>query len=226
MVLSSARKATNNLLSSRARSVVLKSVLFTLLLFLGLWFGLYSLISTYLLPFLDQWSWLVTSVLWFFGVGVIIGAAFLLAPTTALFAGLFLDDVAEHVEQVEYSDDAPGRAVPIGPAIHLAIKFGVVVLFANLIALLLVWLAGFGLVIFFLVNGYLLGHEYFRFAALRFSEENEARALGKRFSLEIFLAGLVIAGVMSIPIINLVTPVFAAILMVHLHKEVRSRQPE
>ena len=83
---------------------------------------------------------------------------------------------------------------------------------------MLVWFAGFGVIIFFLLNGYLLGREYFQFAAQRFRPEREASALRKKFSLEVFLAGLIIAAFMSVPILNLFTPVFASALMVHLHK--------
>jgi CysZ protein len=218
MVISSARRASSSLFSPGSRSVVLKSLGLTLLLFLGLWFGLYNLVSTYLLPFLDQWSWLATTILWFLGVGVVIGAAFLIAPTSALFAGLFLDEVAEQIEVNDYPDHQPGMAVPLGPSLWMAAKFGIVVLLANLIALILVWFAGFGLIVFFLINGYLLGQEFFKFAAMRFQNEKDVKQLSKQYSLEIFLAGLIIAAVMTIPIINLVTPVFATIMMVHLYK--------
>ena len=88
----------------------------------------------------------------------------------------------------------------------------------------MVWFAGFGVIIFFLVNGYLIGREYFQFASMRFKPEKEANRLRKQFSFEVFLAGLVIAAFMSVPVLNLLTPVFAATLMVHLHKEVSSRQ--
>ena len=79
------------------------------------------------------------------------------------------------------------------------------------------------MIIFFLVNGYLLGREYFQFAAMRFRPEREANQLRKKFGFEIFLAGLVIAAFMSVPLLNLLTPVFAATLMVHLHKQVSLR---
>lgn len=226
MVIQSARIAANGLLAPRSRYVVLKSLGLTVLLFFGVWLGLQSIVSTYLLPFLDGWGWLAASVLWLLGAGVVIGAGFLLAPVTAIFAGIFLDEVAEHVESEHYSSDPAGKAMALGPSIFLSAKFGAFVIFANLIALLLVWLAGFGLVVFFLVNGYLLGREYFQFAAMRFRGEMDAKALMKAYSMEVFFAGLIIAGFMSVPILNLLTPVFAASLMVHLHKAITYRLPE
>jgi CysZ protein len=157
-------------------------------------------------------------VVWLLGAGVFIGAGFLLAPVTALFAGLFLDDAAEHVEKTHYPQDLPGREVPLGRSLWLTIRFTLLVLFANLVALLLVLLPGINIAIFFLLNGYLLGREYFMFAAMRFRPEAEATRLRSHYSTYVFMAGLIIAGFMAIPVINLATPVFAAALMVHLHK--------
>ena len=42
----------------------------------------------------------------------------------------------------------------------------------------------------------------------------------------IFMAGLVIAAFLSIPLVNLLTPLFAAGLMVHLHKMLAQKDPE
>lgn len=226
MVLGSARRAIRGVFAARSRWVVLKSLGLTILLFFGLWLGLQNLAAAYLLPFVEGWVWVTSAIIWILGAGVVIAGGFLLGPVTALFAGLFLDEVAEHVERHNYPDDPPGKAMPITPALFLAIKFGLLVLFANLIALLLVWLAGFGVIIFFLVNGYLLGREFFQFAAMRFRSEKEANQLRRKYRFEVLMAGMVIAGLMSVPLLNLLTPVFAASLMVHLHKAISARQPE
>lgn len=220
MVIESARKAASGLMSAKSRYVVAKSVVLTVLLFIGLWLIIDNLFAAYVVPFIAGWAWLATALVWTLGTGVFIAAGFLLGPVTAIFAGLFLDEVAEHVERIRYPEDAPGKAMPLGVSLILACKFGLLVLGANLIALLLVWFAGFGVIIFFLLNGYLLGREYFQFAAMRFNNQSEVANLRKRFSLEVFLAGLIIAAFMSVPILNLFTPVFASALMVHLHKAV------
>ena len=51
---------------------------------------------------------------------------FLLAPVTAIFAGLFLDEVAKHIEQHDYPEDTPGKEMELVPSIFLAIKFAIV----------------------------------------------------------------------------------------------------
>ncbi|MEM9330284.1 MAG: sulfate transporter family protein [Pseudomonadota bacterium] len=226
MVIDSARRAFKGIFAQRSRWVVLKSVGLTILLFLGIWLGLQNLVSVYLLPFIDGWVWLTSVILWVLGAGVIVAGGFLLGPVTAIFAGLFLDEVAEHIESAHYPEEVPGTAMATVPSLFLAIKFGLFVLLANLIALLLVWVAGFGVIIFFLVNGFLLGREYFQFAAMRFLPESDVVALRRKFSFEIFLSGLVIAAFMSVPFLNLLTPVFAAIMMVHLYKTISHQQLE
>src|SRR6185503_3574121 len=94
-------------------------------------------------------------------------------------------------------------------------------LFAVLIYLCAVpflFVAGLGLVIMFLANGYLLSREYFLLAAMRFRPPDEAKAMRRAHHIQIFLAGLLIALFVSIPIINLATPLFAMAMMVHMHK--------
>lgn len=202
------------------RSVLLKSLGLTILVFVGIWLAAEALISALLLPFLAGWPIVSTIIFWLMGAGILVGAGFLLAPTTALTAGLFLDDVAEYVEQKDYPNDELGRPVPMGAALFLALRFGIIVILANLVALMLVLLPFINVTVFFLVNGYLLGREYFTFAAMRFGNEKRADQIRRQNGSAIFMAGLVIAGVMAVPILNLITPVFAAAMMVHLHKAI------
>ena len=218
MVIESARLAASQLFRPRFRSVLLKSVGLTILLFIGAWIGLEYLFSTFGAPFLSGWPWLTTAIIWLLGAGVFIGAGFLLAPVTAIFAGIFLDEAAQYVEENDYPQDRPGQAVPLGQSLWLTLRFTLLVLFANLVALILVLLPGINVAIFFLLNGYLLGREFFMFAAMRFRSEEEAAQLRSNYSTYVFFAGLIIAGFMAVPVLNLATPVFGAAMMVHLHK--------
>src|SRR6185312_13189786 len=129
------------------------------------------------------------------------------------------------IEKNEYPLDPPGQAVPTVRAVLLSLKFLAVVILGNIVALFLLLVPGVNVAAFFLVNGYLLGREYFEFAAMRFREEAEAKALRRRNFGTVFLAGLVIAVFLAIPVLNLLTPLFAAALMVHLHKLVSRREP-
>ncbi len=72
--------------------------------------------------------------------------------------------------------------------------------------------------IFFLATAYILGREYFELAAMRFRPPAEAKLLRKRNAATVYIGGLFIAAFVSIPIVNLATPLFAMALMVHVHK--------
>jgi len=168
---------------------------------------------------LPYWT---TIVRWF--AGFVSGAAlmvvlsFLIAPITTGVAGLFLDEVAEAVERTHYAGDSPGRPLALGPSLAAAARFTALSLAVNLVALPLVLLAGSGLVIFTIANGWLIGREYFEFAAARHVGLEAARQLRLRHATPAFLVGLAAAALLSVPILNLATPLFATATMVHLVK--------
>ena len=118
-----------------------------------------------------------------------------------------------------------GSALPLGRSIAIAVRFLGLVVVANLVALVLFFALGLGVVVFFVANGYLLGREYFQFAALRHMGECEADDLRHRHGGAIFAGGMLVAGFLAIPIVNLATPLFAAALMVHVFHRVRGAEP-
>ncbi|TIS76846.1 MAG: sulfate transporter family protein, partial [Mesorhizobium sp.] len=174
-------------------------------------------------PGLPSWAGWLSGII--AGILLAMGMALLVAPVTAIVAGLFLDDIAEVVERTDYPGDPPGRAVPVLQSLALALKFFGVVILGNIVALLLLLVPGINLAAFFIVNGYLLGREFFEFAAMRFRPEAEAKALRRKYAGTVFLAGLLIAAFLAVPLLNLLTPLFAAAMMVRLHKAVSARDP-
>ncbi|TCU15900.1 sulfate transporter family protein [Rhizobium sullae] len=231
MILDAARLAFVNLFARETRSVFWKVLGLTLLALIGLWFTLRSLFMTFLFPWIagffpevpDWAGWLSFVFVILAGIGLALGLALLLSPVTALIAGLFLDDVAEVVEKRDYPEDIPGTAMPLGPAIASSLKFLGVVIVGNIVALFLLFIPGVNLIAFFLVNGYLLGREFFEFAAMRFRSPEEARLFRAKHASTVFLGGLVIAAFLAVPFLNLLTPLFAAGMMVHLYKLMSQR---
>jgi CysZ protein len=59
---------------------------------------------------------------------------------------------------------------------------------------------------------------------MRFESPGQAKALRKQNGATVYVAGLLIAAFVSIPIVNLATPLFAMSLMVHLHKRLSTRK--
>lgn len=228
MILEAASAGLTRLFTPEFRWVFLKTLGLTLLALIALWFGLRELFEWLALPFfiglapdLPSWAeWLGPLAAIAAGIVLALGLALLIAPISALIAGLFLDDVAEVVERTDYPRDTPGRAVPALRALILSLKFLGVVILGNIVALFLLLVPGINIAAFFLVNGYLLGREFFEFAAMRHMPELEAKALRSRNAGTVFLAGLVIAAFLAIPVVNLLTPLFAAAMMLHLSKAV------
>jgi len=233
MILDAARLSLVNLFAPETRAVFWKTLGLTVLVLIAIWFALRELFVLYAWPWfaaffpaMPDWTgWLTLIGAIVAGIGLALALALLIAPITALIAGLFLDDVAEVVEKRDYPNDPPGKAMPLGEAIASSIKFLGVVIAGNVVALFLLFIPGVNLVAFFLVNGYLLGREFFEFAAMRFRPPAEARAFRTKHSSAVFIAGLLIACFLAIPIVNLLTPLFAAGLMVHLHKALSRRDP-
>jgi len=106
------------------------------------------------------------------------------------------------------------------------LKFATLALLVYLCALPFVLFAGLGVIILYLANSYLLGREYFELAAMRFRPPHKAKVMRKANSVYLFLAGMFIAAFVSIPIINLATPIFAMVFMVHIHKKLSGKRAE
>lgn len=232
MIIEAATAAAGKLPSAEFRAVFFKTLGLTALVLIAAWFGIGWAFDAFaldplaaMLPEMPQWAgWFGTLAAILAGLALALGLGLLIAPVTAVIAGFFLDDVAEIVERADYPQDPPGRALPFATAALVSLKFLGLVILGNLLALFLLLIPGVNIVAFFVVNGYLLGREYFEFAAMRFRPEDEAKALRRRHAGTVFAAGLVIAAVLAVPILNLTAPLFAAAMMVHLHKRISARE--
>ena len=231
MIVTSARLALADLLSPPFRATLWKSLGLTAVFLVILWFGIETLFEWLAVPFLsnlfpDAPSWVDqagTVAGWGAGIALAISLFFLIGPISAIIAGFFLDDVAEVVERDGYPAAPVGRPVALLRGIVLSLKFFGIVILGNFLALALLLIPGVNIVAFFLVNGYLVGREYFEFAAMRYRSEDDAKVMRSRHSTTVFLAGLLVALFMAIPIVNLLTPLFAASLMVHLHQRISAK---
>lgn len=158
--------------------------------------------------------------------GIVIGAVFLMPAVTSLVASFFVDDIADIVEREHYPAERPGAALPVTVAGIEGIKTALLSVVVYLVALPFVVFAGIGVIGFFIATAWLLGREYFELAAMRFRSPAEAKAMRRQNGALIFTAGLFIAAFVSIPIVNLATPLFGMAFMVHLHKRLSGPRPE
>jgi len=157
------------------------------------------------------------------GIGVIVGSVFLMPAVTALLGSFFVDDIALEVERTHYPTEPVGTPLPLPRAVLQGAKTALLAILVYLIAVPFLLVAGAGAVIFFLASAYLLGREYFELAAMRHQPIAQAKRLRQTHRSTVFLAGILIAAFVSIPIVNLATPLFATALMVHVHHRIRTK---
>ena len=158
-----------------------------------------------------------------FGFGIVVGAVFLMPAVTAIVASFFADEIAETVERTHYPDEPAGVALSLPRAILEGVKTAALAVAIYVCCAPFLLVAGLGAVLFFFATAYLLGREYFELAAMRFHTVHDARALRRAHRSTVFMAGLFIAGFVSIPIVNLATPLFGTAFMVHVHKRLIRR---
>jgi len=218
-MLAAAGQAFEELFTPPFRAVMVKCVGFTLALLAGLIVA----VEWGFTHFVAWPGWIETAIQWLGGLALLAASIFLIPPVTSLIAGLYLDDIAGQVERSAFPTDPPGRELPTAKSIWLAVKFFVVVLGVNLVALFLLLIPGVNLIAFYVGNGYLLGREYFELAAMRHVSAAEAKRLRKANRLTVLSCGLLIAVLASVPILNLVTPLFATGFMVRMYKRIAAR---
>jgi CysZ protein len=236
-MLDAAFKALGQMFTRPFRSVLWKSIGLALILIVVIGIGLHRAL-VWLVTIGEGWAEQtfgvttnlpVTALVWLLsfatGLGIIAGSVFLMPAVTALVASLFVDDIGAVVERTHYPGDSPGTELPLWRALFEGIKTALLAVAVYLVALPFLLFAGFGAVIFFLATAFLLGREYFILAAMRFRSPAEAKRLRREFQGTVFIAGLFIAAFVSIPILNLATPLFGMAFMVHMHKRLTGTRP-
>ena len=235
MMIAAAVKALVQMFSPPFRSVLLKSAALALGLIVLLAIALHRLL-VWLATAGANWvetifgvnapapisifTWILSVAA---GLGIIVGSVFLMPAVTALVGSFFVDDIALEVERTHYPTEPVGTPLPLPRAVLYGAKTALLAILVYLIAVPFLLLAGAGALIFFLASAYLLGREYFELAAMRHQPIAQAKRLRQTHQSTVFLAGTLIAAFVSIPIVNLATPLFAMALMVHLHHRIRTK---
>jgi CysZ protein len=231
-MLDAAIKSLTQIFSPPFRGILWKSIGLAVLLIATLGFGLQWLMI-WLAAAAENWAgdmvgpsggmaiWILAKIVSIsVALGIVAGSVFLMPAVTALVASFFSDDIARLVEERHYPNEAPGVPLPLGRAVIEGVKTALLAVLVYLMALPFLLFAGFGVVIFFLAASFLLGREYFELAAMRFRPPAEVKGLRRAHNGTVFAAGMLIAAFVSIPVLNLATPLFGVALMVHMHKKI------
>lgn len=204
----------------KLRGVLITSVLATLAVIVALAFG-----TGWLVEQIGQTGigWLDEVLPWLAGIGAFFIALLALPGMGQVLSGLFLDGVAEAVEAKHYPDLPAARPQPLREVILESLRFALISLGLNLLVLPLYLIPGLNLVLFYLLNGYLLGREYSEMVAMRRLPPVDAKAFRRSHSGTTFMGGVIIAGLTTVPILNLTTPVLATAFALHEHQRLRHR---
>ena len=197
--------------------VLLRIVLLTIVT-LGLSvYGIISAISHY---YLGDGGILSGLALWAAALAAVWAAYLTFIPVSAIFSGLFLDDVVDAVEARYYSDRPAGARLGAWTATWLGLRIGLYILAFNLLALPLyimtIWLPFVPIVIFYGLNSYLIGWGYYELVAIRHLGAREATRHRKNIRGRILGSGLLITASFTVPFINLIAPILATAFLVHI----------
>lgn len=215
----------------RFRKVLLLGISLGLALLVAFFAGLMWLLNAWLgpeatLPFIGEVTWLDDLLSWTAFISMIVLSVFLMIPVASAITSMFLDDVADAVEDRHYPNLPKAERVPFGDALRDTVNFLGVLIAANLFAVILyVVFSPFALFIFWGLNGFLLGREYFTLAAMRREGRAGAKVLRKRHAGKIWIAGTLMAMPLSLPLVNLVIPILGAATFTHLYHQIQGQAP-
>jgi uncharacterized protein involved in cysteine biosynthesis len=193
--------------------VVRNSLLITAATFIGLYLVVWLVLSH--VSIAETW-WIDILVDVLGGLTVIALTWFLFPAIISLVMSFYLERIIDTVEQRYYPQLPPPTPLPLWQNVGVALKFTAVTVLVNLIVLPLYLIPGLNVIIFYGMNGYLLSREYFELVALRRLTPAKARPLRRSNALRLFIAGLLITALLTIPLVNLLAPLIAAAFMVHL----------
>ncbi len=145
----------------------------------------------------------------------------------AAILSVFVDEVVD-IEERRHYPQTIGRREPsligeIVRALWLGLKLLVVHLMLAPLYILLLFTAIGPFILYLAVNAYFLGEEFFTMVALRHHGREQVAVLLRRWRPQVWAAGFVMAAAASIPLINLISAIFAAALATHLYHGLASR---
>lgn len=227
MILAAFLKALSQLADRRFRRVLALGLALTLGLLTALWLATIKLVRWFTpdsltLPWLGEVAWLDTAASAGSVLLLLLASVVLMVPVASAFTGLYLDRIADAVEARHYPTlPAPRHQTAREQATGSLAFFGLIIV-ANLVALAVWPFTGpLAPLLFWALNGFLLGREYFTLAALRHLPPEDAKRLYRANRLTIWAAGTLMAAPLSIPLLNLMIPVLGAATFTHIFHRLR-----
>jgi uncharacterized protein involved in cysteine biosynthesis len=230
MIFNAFFKALGQIGDPRFRKVLFLGIGLTFALLVAAYAGFLILINWLVgpeatLPVLGEVTWLNDLLGFSSFFFMIILSMFLMVPVASAITSMFLDEVAQAVEDKHYPHLGKAQKVPFWDAVRDSVNFLGVLIGANILALILyAFFPPLAPFIFWGLNGFLLGREYFTLAAMRRLGRPGARKLRSRHSGKIWIAGTLMAIPLSVPLLNLVIPILGAATFTHIFHMVQAER--
>jgi CysZ protein len=212
-IITSAFKAARSLFAPGMFRIFILSVLATIAA-LSLFFITASSSFIWLAVHMDN-GWIAAIG----GVGSGLLAWFLFPGVMPIIVNFFDDRIATTIERRDYPYAAP-KPPEFWPELRHDVRFSLMAIGLNLLALPLYLIPLMNAFVFFILNGYLLGREFFIMVARRYMPIKEAGEVYKRNSNVVLFAGMALVLCAITPVFNLFAPFWGIALMTHLYHRI------
>ena len=230
MIFDAVSRAIAQLPDPRFRGVLLRGIGITLGALIAAVIVVFNVVGWMVgddvsLPWIGTVQWLDDAASWASVPVMLLLSVFLMTPVASAIISMFLEEVAQAVEDRHYPGLPAATQVSFSDGLMDALGFFGTMVLANILALIVYLIfIPFAPFIFWALNGFLLGREYFTLAAMRRVGRVEARKLRRRHLLTIWGTGVVMAVPLTVPILNLLVPVLGAAAFTHVfHRVNRAR---
>lgn len=220
MLIPAMFRAVRSLFAPGMIAVALWSMLFTILALASFIF-LSGVTFTWLGEHSDN-VLLAQFLPWAGTLGASFIAWFLFPGIMPVIVNFFDSHIAGLIEKQDYPANLATHEPPFWPELWHDVRFSLLAITLNILILpLYIFLNVLAPVIFYWLNGYLLGREFFVMAARRHIPLPEAIALRKQHAATVTIAGIALALLATLPITNLFAPFWGIALMTHLYHTIR-----
>lgn len=232
MIFKDFMKAVRQFSDPRFLRVLLMGLALTIALLVGIYWVFATAISWLVpdaltLPWIGEIGGIDAALSWAAIPVMLVASIFLMVPVASAFIGIFLEQIADAVEDRHYPGLPPARQVGLAEGLLDAVRFLGVVIGVNLVALIAyILFAPIAPILFWIVNGVLLGREYAQLVALRRNDAAGAARFRKRNRTQIFAAGVLMAVPLTIPVVNLLVPILGAATFTHLYHRLSRAAPQ
>jgi CysZ protein len=209
-LLNSIFKAFGSLIAPGMSGVFLRSV-FTTIAALLAFFLIASSFFVWLGAQMESGLWVMIGGTFISGM-----LAWLLFPgVMPIIVNFFDDQIATLIEKQDYPHVVP-KAPDFWPELWHDARFSLLAVSLNVLVFPLYLVPLINAFVFFMLNGYLLGREFFVMVAKRHMPVDEAVRLRKAHRMTVLFAGMALVFCAITPLLNFIAPFFGIALMTHL----------